>query len=153
VGSNFSGVRVFANRRVGFALSDIPPQGGGTYPVATADGGRTWRTDGPVLHVPAAQGPLAVDQAGVVGPRIYFAWCGACNMVIDVTPDAGRHWWQVFMPGEVLAVLGGSRGRAGLTAIVAGPTSAPNGRGASFWVYRTADGHRWRYDYSINAVS
>ena len=48
-------MRVFANRLIGFALTDIPPRGGGTYPVATSDGGRTWRTDGPVLHVPAAQ--------------------------------------------------------------------------------------------------
>jgi hypothetical protein len=153
VSSGFAGVRAFANRRIGFAITDLPQAGDGTYPVATADGGKTWRTDGPVLHIPAAQGPLAVGQAGVLGPRIYFAWCGACNMVIDVTPDAGKHWWQTFMPGEVLAVLGASNTRAGLTAIVAGPTSAQNGRGASLWVYLSTDGRRWTYNHDINAVS
>lgn len=151
--SGFTGVRVFANRHIGFALTDLAQAGGGTYPVSTTDGGESWRTDGPVLHVPAAQGPIAVGQAGVLGPRIYFAWCGACNMVIDVTPDAGKHWWQTVMPGQVLAVLGGSDTRAGLTAIVEGPTSAPNGQGASLWVYLSTNGRRWTYKYSMNAVS
>lgn len=144
---------MFANRRVGFAITDLPQAADGTYPVATSNGGRTWRTDGPVLHVPAAQGPIAVGQAGVLGPKIYFAWCGACNMVIDVTPDAGKHWWQTFMPGDVLAVIGGTDPRAGLTAIVEGPTSAPNGRGASLWAYLSTDGRSWTYKYSLNAVS
>jgi len=142
---------VFANHRVGFAITDLPQAGDGTYPVATSDSGKTWRTDGPVLHVPAAQGPVAVGQAGVLGPKIYFAWCGACNMVIDATPDAGKHWWQTFMPGNVLAVIGGTDPRAGLTAIVEGPTSAPNGRGASLWAYLSTDGRRWTYKYSLNA--
>jgi hypothetical protein len=149
--SEVIGIRVFADRRRGFAITDLPPKSGGTYPVATKDGGRTWRTDGPVLHVPAAQGPLAVDQAGVAGPRIYFAWCSACNTVIDVTADAGKHWWQTFMPGNVLAVLSGTNARAGLTAIIA-PTSARNGRGASLWVYHSTDGRRWSYERSLNAA-
>jgi hypothetical protein len=153
VSHGFAGVRVFANRLAGFAIAELPRAGDGTYPIATSDGGKTWRTAGPVLHIPAAQGPVAVSQTGVLGRRIYFAWCGACNMVIDVTPDAGKHWWQTFMPGEVLAVLGGSNARAGLTAIVAGPTSAPNGRGASLWVYLSTDGHRWTFNHDINAVS
>lgn len=150
---DFTGVRVFATSRVGFAITDLPRATGGTYPVVTLNGGRTWRIDGPVLHVPAAQGPLAVSQAAVLGPKIYFAWCGACNMVIDVTPDAGMHWWQTFMPGEVLAVVGGPDPRAGLMAIIEGPTSASNGRGASVWVYSSTDGRRWTYEYSLSAVS
>jgi hypothetical protein len=152
VSSAFIGIRVFADRRRGFAITDLPHASGGTYPVATADGGRTWRTDGPVLHVPAAQGPLAVDQAGLAGRRIYFAWCGACNTVIDVTPDAGGHLWQTFMPGNVLAVLSDANARAGLTAIVAGPNGAPNGRGASLWVYQSADGRRWSYERSLTGA-
>lgn len=153
VGSGFTGVRVFANRHVGFATTNLPQAGGGTYPVATSDSGRRWRTDGPVLHIPAAQGSVAIGQAGVLGPKIYFAWCGACNTVIDVTPDAGKHWWQTFMPGNVLAVIGGSDPRAGLTAIIEGPTSASNGRGASLWDYLSTNGRRWTYKYSLNAVS
>ena len=87
------------------------------------------------------------------GPRSYFAWCGACNMVIDVTPDTGKHWWQTFMPGQMLAVLGGSDAHAGLTAIIEGPTSAPNGQGSSLWVYVSTNGRRWTYNHSRNAVS
>jgi hypothetical protein len=144
---------VFADRRRGFAITELAHESGGTYPVATADGGQRWRTDGPVLHVPAAQGPLAVDQAGVAGPRTYFAWCGACNTVIDITPDAGQHWWQTFMPGNVLAVRGDTGPRRGVTAIIEGPTGASNGRGASLWLYRSTGGRRWSYDRSLNAVS
>ena len=57
------------------------------------------------------------------------------------------------MPGDVLAVIGGTDPRGGLTAIVEGPTSAPNGRGASLWAYSSSDGRRWTYKYSLNAVS
>ncbi len=153
VASNFTGSRVFVNRRNGFAIPNLPKAGYGTYPVATTNGGKTWRTDGPVLHIPAAQGAIGVGQAGVAAPRFYFAWCGACNNVIDITPDAGKHWWQAFMPGQVLSLLGTPYARAGLIAIVEGPTSAPNGRGASLWVYLSTDGRRWIYQYSMNAVS
>jgi hypothetical protein len=144
---------VFANPRVGFAAPALLQAGDATYPLITTDGGRTWRIDGPVLHIPAAQGAIAVGQPGVLGARIYFAWCGGCNMVIDVTPDAGRHWWQAFMPGEVLSVIGGPDPRAGLIAIIEGPTTAANGRGASLWVYLSTNGRRWTYRYSMNAVS
>jgi hypothetical protein len=68
--SGFTGIRVFANRRAGFAITNLPQAAYGTYPVATADGGMTWRTDGPVLHIPAAQGGIAVGQPGVAGARI-----------------------------------------------------------------------------------
>jgi hypothetical protein len=140
VNARFKVVRVFANPRDGFAIADLPQGGDGTYPIATTDGGKTWRTDGPVLDVPAAQGPLAVGQAGVLGGRIYFAWRGACNSVIDSTPDAGKHWWQAFMPGNVLAVLGNSDPRAGLMTVVQGTTDG--GGDSPLWVYLSTDGRR-----------
>lgn len=148
VSSSFTGIRVFVNRRNGFAIPNLPKAGYGTYPVATTNGGKTWRTDGPILHIPAAQSAIGVGQTGVANPRFYFAWCGACNNVIDITPDAGKHWWQAFMPGQVLSLLGTPYSRAGLTAIVEGLTSAPNGRGASLWVYLSTDGRRWTYEGS-----
>jgi hypothetical protein len=149
----FTSIRVFANRRIGFAITDIPKAGDGTYPVSTANGGKNWQTDGPVLHIPAAQGAIGVGQAGVAGSKIFFAWCGACNSVIDITPDAGKHWWQAFMPGQVLTLLGTPYARAGLIAVVEGPTSAANGRGASLWVHISTDGRRWSYNHRMNAVS
>ena len=154
--ASFSALRVFANARDGFALSDLSQKGlggPGTYPVVTSDGGRTWRTAGPVLHIPAAQGAGAVGQPGMVGARILFAWCGACNGVIDTSSDAGRHWWQTFLPGLVLSVLGGSSAQAGLEAIVEGPTPNPDGRGASLWTYFSTDGRRWTFRYSMSATA
>lgn len=153
VGAGFTGVRVFVNRLDGFAIADLPQAGDATYPVATSDGGTTWRTDGPVLHIPAANGGAAVGQPGVAAPRIYFAWCAACNDLIDITPDAGKHWWAVRLPGQILSLTGGPYIHAGLTAVVEGPTTDPRGRGASLWVYLSTNGRRWRYEYSINAVS
>ena len=143
VSSGFTGIRVFANRRDGFAITTIPAAEDGTYPVVTSNAGKTWRTGGPVLHIPAAQGAIAVGQAGVAGQRTYFAWCGACNSVIDISPDAGRHWWQAFMPGQVLSLLGSPDARAGLIAIVQGPTDAAGGRGAALWVYISTNGRSW----------
>ena len=147
VRTTFTGVRVFANRTSGFAITDLRHAGDATYPVATADGGRTWRTVGPALHLPAAQAPLVVDQAGVAGPRTWFAWCAACNTVIDATSDGGRRWWRVFMPGPVLSVVGGPSARNGVSAIVAG-----GARGARVWVYASRDGRRWTFDHSLSAA-
>lgn len=156
VSPSFSAIRVFVNPQDGFAVSDLRQKGlggPGTYPVVTSDGGRVWRTAGPVLHSPAAQGPIAVGQPGMVGARILFAWCGACNSVIDTSSDAGRHWWQTFMPGEVLSVLGGSTARDGLEAVIAGPTTNAGGRGASLWAYFSADGRHWKFRYSMSATT
>ena len=151
--ATFTGIRVFIDRRNGFALTDILKAGGATYPVATTDGGKTWHTDGPVLHIPAAQGAAAVGQAGVAAPRIYFAWCASCNNLIDITPDAGTRWFAVRLPGFILSLVGTPYTHAGLIAVVEGPTSDPNGRGASLWEYISTNGLRWTYKGSINVVS
>jgi hypothetical protein len=76
----------------------------------------------------------------VAGPRTFFAWCGACNTVIDVTADAGAHRWQAFMPGEALSVFPLGARRAVLEAIVKGPTSDPRGRGRRCDCTRRAPG-------------
>ena len=86
----------------------------------------------------------------MLGRRIFFAWFGACNSVIDSTPDAGKHWWQAFMPGNVLTVLGNSDPRAGLIAVVQGPTSGAGGRGSPLWVYLSSDGRRWTYNHRLS---
>lgn len=85
--------------------------------------------------------------------RSRIRWCGACNNVIDVTPDTGKHWLQVYRPGQVLSLVGSPSARAGLIAVVEGPTSAANGRGASLWVYVSTNGRRWTYNHDMNAVS
>ena len=147
VHATFTGVRVFADRSSGFAITDLGQSGAATYPVATADGGRTWRTVGPALHLPAAQAPLVVDQAGIAGSRTWFAWCAACNAVIDATSDGGRRWWRAFMPGTVLAVVGGTSARNGLSATV-----ARGARRKRVWVYTSRDGRRWTFDHGLSAA-
>jgi hypothetical protein len=147
VRATFTGDRVFADRANGFAITDLGRPADATYPVATADGGGTWRTVGPALHLPAAQAPLVVDQAGIAGSRTWFAWCAACNPVIDATSDGGRRWWRAFMPGTVLAVVGGTSARNGLSAIVARGT-----RRQRVWVYTSRDGRRWTFDHALSAA-
>src|ERR1700756_1487166 len=46
------GIRVFPTPGIGYALASLPEA---QYPARTTDGGRTWRTAGPALHVNAAQ--------------------------------------------------------------------------------------------------
>jgi hypothetical protein len=166
------GVGVFADARHGFALASI---GYETYPAATIDGGRTWRIDGPVLPIPAAGGPAAggpaaggltggpaagapaaggptaSGQPGVAGPETYFASEGlAGTTVVDVTTDAGKHWWQAFLPGGVVFV-GAFDGE--LTAIIAVPVGNPQSAGVEFWAYHSKSGKRWDYDATLNPVS
>lgn len=139
VGSSALGVRVFPNARHGFALANV---NGGQYPAATGNGGATWRIDGPVLHADAAQGPLAVTQVGAARPSTYFAWAGpGGGSAVDVTTDAGKHWWRALLPGVPLAVVHNGE----LSAYVEVPTtSAPNPK-AEIWVYVSKDGGRhWR---------
>jgi hypothetical protein len=140
VGSSALGVRVFANAKHGFALANL---NGGQYPAATTNAGATWRIDGPVLHADAAQGPRAVTQVGAARPSTYFAWAGpGGGNAIDVTTNAGKHWWQAFLPGVPVAVVHNGE----LSAYVEVPTtSSPNPK-AAIWVYVSKDGGRhWHY--------
>ena len=91
-------VRVFADGRHGFAIAFVEYA---SYPVASTNGGRTWRIDGPAFQLPVADAGLAVDQGGVANAHTFFAWeAPGYNSVIDVTPDGGRIWWQSFLPEQ-----------------------------------------------------
>ena len=97
------GERAFINARRGFALADLPKGSADTYPVATTDGGRTWRIDGPLFYIPAAQAPAAVEFVGVAPPQTYFAFGGG-GSVVDISTDGGKHWRSAFL-GDMLAVV------------------------------------------------
>ena len=66
-------------------------------PAVTVNGGRTWRINGPVFHIPALQAPFAVTQVGALNARTYYAW-GAQS--IDATSDGGKHWWRTLVPNS-----------------------------------------------------
>jgi hypothetical protein len=128
------GQRVFTDGKHGFALASLP---GADYPVATADGGKTWKTDGPALHLHAAQAPLAVTFVGAVNRKTLFAWGG--GQVIDATSDGGKHWYSaLFTQGSPVAVVRDLRGQ--LLAFVASLSSSGT------WKYLSRDGGRtWHY--------
>ena len=150
VRNHFSGTRSFATRRDGFALGNLSgSEGGKTYPLATINRGKTWRIAGPIVNVPAAQAPVDVAQSGVVNARTWFMCCGL-NTVVDVTTDAGKHWWQAFLPGEVVNVFGYDNPHARLIAVVRPfPTAHSRQR---LWIYASVDGRRWTYDPSLKLI-
>jgi hypothetical protein len=143
--SRLIGAHVFVNNRRGFALADTHQA---QYPVQTRDRGRTWRIDGPPLHVNAAQAPLAVTQVGA-RRNAYFAWGGpdSGGNSVDVTPDRGAHWWRAFLGDIVLSVVAAPN-----RLIAVAQTSRPNGR-ADDWVYVSTDGgHTWHLNNGFDAM-
>jgi hypothetical protein len=132
------GVRAFWNARDGFALAGV---GEAQYPAHTADGGRTWRIDGPQFHVNAADAPEAVTAVGVAGPRTFFAYG---SQAVDVSTDGGSTWWETFLGDLVVAVVPGSGHR------LVGYVQSASGNAAVTWQYVSRDGGRhWRYSTAI----
>jgi hypothetical protein len=135
------GQRVFPNARTGFALASVVDA---QYPAATVDGGKTWRTDGPALHLNAAQAPLSVVFPGAANAHTFFAFGG--GQVADATGDAGKHWWRAFLGDSVLAVV--PRLGGGLVAVAQNATGV--GSGAVTLVYVSTDGgHHWHLSSSF----
>jgi hypothetical protein len=136
--------RAFADASHGFGLY-LAPDGEG-FPAATADGGRTWRIDGPVFFAPAADGAAGVSYTGIASQRTYFAYGSS---TVDVTTDGGRQWWEAYLGESVIAVVAR---RGELIAVV---QQTPSGNGsmvANTWVYVSTDGGRlWRYDDRLDA--
>lgn len=150
VGNDFSGTRTFATRRDGFALGNLTAsEGGPMYPLATTDGGKTWRIAGLIVNVAAAQGGVDVREAGVVDARTWFMCCGL-NTVVDVTTDAGKHWWAAFLPGEVVNVFAYDNPHARLVALVR-PFRTAHSR-QRLWIYSSVDGRRWTYEPSLKLI-
>jgi hypothetical protein len=133
-----AGQRVFTDAKHGFALASVVDA---DYPVATTDGGKTWRTYGPALHLHAAQAPLAVAFIGAVDRKTVFAWGG--GQVIDATSDGGRNWYSaLFTDGGPVAVVHDFNGH--LLGFI-GSSS-----GASIWQYVSKDGGRtWHYQTTV----
>jgi hypothetical protein len=135
------GLRVFPNAKHGFALADV---GQAQYPAATVDGGKIWRTDGPALHLNAAQAPLVVQEVGAANQRTFFAWGG--GQVVDVTSDAGKHWYRAILGDVVMAVVSPANGQL----VAFAQTATGSGSTAVTWVYVSKDGGRqWHYSDSL----
>jgi len=137
--SKIFGNRVFTDGNHGFALVQT---GQAQYPAATVNGGKTWKTDGPALHLNAAQAPLAVVYIGAAGQKTIFAW--GTGQVIDTTSDGGKHWYRATFNGVPVAVV--KNPQSHLVAFVDGET----GGSASPVQYVSKNGGKtWRLDNTI----
>ena len=137
--SRIFGHRVFNNAKLGFAIVNT---GQAQYPAATVNGGKTWKTNGPALHLNAAQAPLAVIYIGAAGPKTIFAW--GTGQVIDTTSDGGQHWYRALFFGLPVAVVRNPQGH--LVAFVDGETSSSN---SSLQYVSKNGGKTWRLDNTI----
>ena len=146
--SSSLGQRVFPIAKVGFALARVGGADAATYPAVSVDGGSVWRVDGPPLYVAAADAPALVLKAGAAGAKTYFAWGGpgSGGQVVDVTRDAGKHWYGAALGAELEAVVSGPKGE--LVAFAQAESDA--GSAAATWVYVSTDGGRhWHYRSSL----
>ena len=131
------GPREFPNSHVGFSLASV---GQAQYPAETVNGGRTWRTNGPALHLNAAQAPLAVVFTGASSARTFYAFGG--GQVVDATGDGGRHWWRTFLGDAPIAVV--PRLGGGLVAFTQDANSSGSG-GVTLVYVSTDGGHHWHH--------
>ena len=138
VKSSSLGGRVFINASRGLALNSGQSLRGVTYPVATVNGGKTWKIAGPALHVPAANAPDVVTQIGAAPPATYFVFGGpgGANSV-DVTADGGAHWFRAYLGDGVVAAVVASNGE--LFAFT----------GSSGAYYSKDNGRIWHYTKTI----
>ncbi|HWE32792.1 MAG TPA: hypothetical protein VG410_04855 [Solirubrobacteraceae bacterium] len=134
--------RVFVSSKIGFALGAV---GEAQYPAETTDGGASWKTFGPALHVNAAQAPLSVTAVGAVNRRVVYFY--GSGQAVDVTSDGGKHWYRALAPELSLAVVPGAPGR--LVWIVQDGVGS-SGNAAVTWQYVSTDGGRlWRYSTAL----
>jgi photosystem II stability/assembly factor-like uncharacterized protein len=142
VRSSNLGQRVFVSSKVGFALGAV---GEAQYPAETTDGGASWKTFGPALHVNAAQAPLSVTAVGAVNKRVVYFY--GSGQAVDVTSDGGKHWYRALAPELSLAVVPGASGR--LVWIVQDGLGS-SGNTAVTWQYVSTDGGKvWHYSTAL----
>jgi hypothetical protein len=136
------GQRLFTDALHGFGLANT---GGAQYPAASADGGMTWKTNGPALHLNAAQAPLAVTNIGAASRTRLFAYGG--GQAIDSTSNGGASWYRALFNGLVMAVVRGPGGR-----LVAFIDQSVNRAGVSRQYVSRDGGRTWRYNPRVGGV-
>ncbi|MFZ0043469.1 MAG: hypothetical protein WAK93_19325 [Solirubrobacteraceae bacterium] len=134
------GHRVFTSATNGVALVDT---GQAQYPAASTNGGKTWKTNGPALHLNAAQAPLAVVDIGASNRNVIYAW--GTGQVIDTTSNGGKQWYRSVFQGLPVAVVTDPQGH--LVAFIDG--SGTGSHGASYQYVSKNGGRTWRYDTTV----
>ncbi len=116
---------------VGWAVEWDGPAGNiGQYPIRRNDHGTRWKIAGPYLAITGAAG-ANVNSITVFTSRIVIAYSKGAN-VLDVTWDAGRHWFKAWMPGNIISVSSPSTPNG---------SSGTRGSPASMWVHVRSLGH------------
>jgi hypothetical protein len=84
----------FANNgnEIRFGLAVYPNLMEATYPALSSDGGATWRVDGPLFWIAAADGAAITADVGGLGSEGAYFWGQGGNFV-KVTTDEGAQWW------------------------------------------------------------
>jgi photosystem II stability/assembly factor-like uncharacterized protein len=134
------GQEVFVDHLHGYGLAFIQSQ---TYPVTTADGGTTWRVDGPIFYVAAADADEYVDQISAPSPQTVLVWGPNSANVVDVTTDGGDSWWAANLGPGVLGMGEAETVPDKLWAVVADPT-------ARFFT-STDGGRTWSSSHTIGS--
>lgn len=132
------GERLYVNGSRGFALAFMR---GDTYPAVTRNGGRAWKVAGPVFFTTAADAPAAVTLIGAVQPETYLAFGG--GSVVDLSTDAGKHWWTADLGDDVLSVAPGSKPYH-LIAVVQDFLGSGSSKVHTVVYVSTDGGHDWR---------
>lgn len=141
IGASELGRREFVNSNDGFSVT-TGQKLQANYPVTTINGGRTWRIDGPELHVAAANASDVVTLWGMDSTKTYYVYAGPSGAyTVDVTANGGKAWWRAIF-GSVYAVVPFRAGAKDLLAF----TNWPG-------VYYTTDGGQvWRYSKNVSTI-
>jgi hypothetical protein len=125
--------RTFVNANTAWAFASTNQA---QYAAITTNGGTTWRTASPALHVNAAQAPLSVTQLDAQSPKVAYAF--GSGQVADVTSDGGKHWYRGLFIGTDSAVVPGIGPKQLLTFVDSG--SSGLGLSGPVWQYATSNG-------------
>ena len=127
---------------VEYGLADAGALSQSANPAISADGGQTWRIDGPRLWEAAAQGPAEVSKVGATSPLSAYVW-GRGGQFVSTTTDGGKQWWSADFIGSVYSVS--AEGNNNLRALVY-PALGPRTQGV-YGTYVSTDGGRsWHFD-------
>jgi len=126
------------NRQVRFGLATYASAGDATYPAISTDAGNTWRIDGPLLHIDAAQGASVITNVGSLGADGAYYW-GRGGNVVWVTTDGGSHWWLTGFSYGVHRVTASH----GTLRTVALGEQLKGGKIESFLYASNDSGHTW----------
>lgn len=116
----------------------LPP----LYPVRSVNGGLTWTVAGPALATDWAGGSLYYVTRVIAESA--SAVVMVSNSIIDVSTDAGHHWYQYLNPADIWNMTGHhfTNGRIGLRV---GPdqwTTRPPKNSFALYVLNVAQ-HQW----------